>query len=99
MDTTRSEAQPLGQPPVTGKTSLPRKRDARQRDTVPTPVAVAMARLRQSPYAPLRQLECSFHEGVLTLRGRVPSWYLKQLSQEAMQDIPGVEEVNNRVDV
>lgn len=59
--------------------------------------ARARARLQQSPYPLIRVLECGFHEGVLTLRGRLPTFYMKQLAQTCVRDVPGVEEVNNRI--
>jgi hypothetical protein len=39
------------------------------------------------------------HEGVLTVRGRVPTFYLKQLLQTALKRVDGVERINNQVDV
>lgn len=39
------------------------------------------------------------HEGVLTVQGRVPTFYLKQLLQTALKRVDGVERINNRVDV
>jgi hypothetical protein len=56
-------------------------------------------RLRNSAYAPLRTLSCDYHEGVLTLRGRLPSHYLKQIAQVLMDGLDGVLEIANRVDV
>ena len=38
-------------------------------------------------------------DGRLTLHGCVPSFYLKQVLQEMMRDIDGVERVANHVDV
>ena len=60
---------------------------------------IARGVLRQSAYAELRDLSCDFSGGVLTLRGRVPTYYLKQLAQEAVADVPGVIEVDNHVEV
>jgi hypothetical protein len=40
----------------------------------------AEARLLNSPYLELRRVSCEFHEGVLTLRGNVPRYYLKQIA-------------------
>ena len=37
--------------------------------------------------------------GSIVLSGRVPSYYLKQLLQEAVMAIPEVTAVDNRVDV
>jgi osmotically-inducible protein OsmY len=62
-------------------------------------VATAESRLRQSAYFELRSVACEYHEGVLTLRGRVPSYYLKQLAQALVDKVEGVLELNNQVDV
>ncbi|MGO9115872.1 MAG: BON domain-containing protein [Thermoguttaceae bacterium] len=42
---------------------------------------------------------CEFHEGVLALRGRVPSFYLKQMAQTLIRGLDGVGEINNRLEV
>lgn len=55
--------------------------------------------LAASPYLPLRTLTCYVHEGVLTLRGRVPTFYCKQLAQSLVSALEGVEEVNNQLEV
>ena len=47
----------------------------------------AMAILGKSPYLPLRTLRCNYEAGQLTLRGEVPTYYLKQLAQSAISDI------------
>ncbi len=61
--------------------------------------AEAEARLRQSPYREIRRVTCEFHEGVLTLRGRVPTFYLKQVAQSLVLWMEGAEEINNRLEV
>jgi len=38
-------------------------------------------------------------DGVLTVRGRVPTFYLKQLLQTILKRVDGVQRVNNQVDV
>jgi hypothetical protein len=35
----------------------------------------------------------------LTLHGNVPSFYLKQVLQSILKDVPGIERIDNRVDV
>jgi hypothetical protein len=60
---------------------------------------VAQAKLRRSAYVELRGVCCDFSGGVLTLRGRVPSYHLKQLAQADVAGVPGVLEVDNRVEV
>ncbi|MBL9123011.1 MAG: BON domain-containing protein [Planctomycetaceae bacterium] len=56
-------------------------------------------RLAQSPYFPVRGVWCDYHEGVLCLRGRVPSYYLKQIAQTIACQVEGVEECMNRIEV
>jgi BON domain len=63
------------------------------------PARLAESRLRASSYPELRSVRCDFHEGVLTLRGRVSSFYTTQLAQTLAARIPGVEEVVNRIQV
>jgi hypothetical protein len=46
-----------------------------------------------------REISCSYEKGVLTLQGRVPSFYLKQVLQTTLKGIPGVDRIDNRVDV
>jgi osmotically-inducible protein OsmY len=60
---------------------------------------IAQAALRRSAYVELRNVSCDFSGGVLTLQGRVPTYYLKQLAQASVADVPGVVEIHNRVEV
>ena len=59
----------------------------------------AEARLLNSPYLELRRVSCEFHEGVLTLRGDVPRYCLKQIAQNLVSPVNGVVEVANRLTV
>ncbi len=61
----------------------------------------AHRRLAQSGYAALARLqcECENHDGVLVLKGRVPSYYLKQLAQSLLRDIDGIRLVVNNISV
>jgi osmotically-inducible protein OsmY len=59
----------------------------------------AIADLRHSTYPELRRVTCEYHEGILTLRGRVSSYYMKQIAQTIVQHVEGVERVVNRVEV
>ncbi len=61
--------------------------------------AFAQTKLRRSSYFELRDVCCDFSGGVLTLQGRVPSYHLKQLAQARVAEVPGVLEVDNRVEV
>jgi hypothetical protein len=47
----------------------------------------------------LQQLECELSDDTLTLHGRVSSFYLKQLAQEAVRELPGVHRVVNNLEV
>ena len=58
----------------------------------------AQARLRGHAYRALQGVACSYRDGVLTLRGRLPSYYLKQLAQEAVAAL-GVARVVNEIEV
>ncbi len=46
-----------------------------------------------------REVTCRFQDGMLTLEGRVGSFYLKQILQTRLRDLPGVTQIDNRVDV
>ncbi len=57
----------------------------------------ARKRLHSSPYMPVRSVSCEFDQGVLHLRGCLSSFYQKQLAQEAVAGLSGVEKVVNEV--
>jgi hypothetical protein len=61
--------------------------------------AEAQQRLRESPYFALRTLRCDYHEGVLTVRGRVPSFYVRQMAVETLRRIKSVEQLVDRIEV
>ena len=59
----------------------------------------AMDRLRRTSYRALRALSCEYDRGVLFLRGQLPSFYQKQLAQEAVIGLIGVARVVNETEV
>ena len=61
--------------------------------------AMAQSRWRQARYLELRRISCQFQDGVLTLRGRVPTYHLKQLAQTLVGSLEGVRSVCNELDV
>jgi osmotically-inducible protein OsmY len=61
--------------------------------------AEAEARLRASAELAEHPIPCEFREGVLTLRGRVPTYSLKQAAWSLVQRIHGVRAVDNQIDV
>jgi osmotically-inducible protein OsmY len=55
--------------------------------------------LHECHYPALRRVTCELYEGVLVLRGRVPSYYQKQLAQAMAARCAGVEEIVNKLEV
>jgi osmotically-inducible protein OsmY len=55
--------------------------------------------LQSSPFYAIRALRCDFHEGVVTLRGSLPSYYLRQIAQSLVRRVSGVLELDDRITV
>jgi len=56
--------------------------------------------LNRNPYRPIRRdVSCECEDGVLVLRGRVSSYYHKQVAQEAVSGLDGVAQVVNEIEV
>jgi hypothetical protein len=56
--------------------------------------------LRRHPYLDLKQVSCDSQGGVLVLRGRLPTYYLKQVAQEVVaHQVQGVERIDNQIRV
>ena len=58
-------------------------------------------RLRESMYVSLHTVSCQFKDGLLTLRGIVPTFYLKQVILSQLEDLEceGVKRINDEIDV
>jgi len=54
---------------------------------------------RDRSYRFHKGIEFEFADGTLTVTGPVPSFYAKQLVQESLLVIDGVQRIDNRVDV
>ena len=65
----------------------------------PAVVECAENRLRGNSYLALKNVSCDYHDGVLVLRGCLPSYYLKQMAQAAVARIDGVTRVVNEIEV
>ena len=65
----------------------------------PTVAEVAMERLRESPYKAMRRVSCKCEHGVLFLRGRLFSFHEKQVAQEIVAGVSGVNQVVNEIQV
>jgi osmotically-inducible protein OsmY len=68
-------------------------------ERVPHILAAAQRRLRDNPYRALSSISCGYALGVLTLRGSVPSYYLKQRAQVAVAQVEGVDRIENQIEV
>jgi hypothetical protein len=55
--------------------------------------------LRSNSYLALKNVTCDYHEGVLTLRGCLPSYYLKQIAQTAVARVVGAVRIVNEIEV
>jgi osmotically-inducible protein OsmY len=86
--------------PVTTKRRPKTRRHTTMISSMDDVVEVAAeARLMKSPYWELQQVSCESRQGVVTLRGRVSSYYLKQIAQEFVGQLIAVVEVDNRLNV
>jgi osmotically-inducible protein OsmY len=59
----------------------------------------AKLRLESSAYAALKAVKCRFGHGTLLLKGDVPTYFHKQIAQEAMRALPGVSHIANDIRV
>jgi osmotically-inducible protein OsmY len=55
--------------------------------------------LAQSPHVPFRNLRFEASQGQVVLRGVVRSYYQKQMAQEAIGNLEGVEAIENQLEV
>lgn len=58
-------------------------------------------RLRESMYLSLRTVTCQFEDGLLTLRGIVPTFYVKQVILSLLEDLEpeGIKRIKDEIDV
>jgi osmotically-inducible protein OsmY len=60
---------------------------------------MAKRQLREREHYSIRSIRCDFHEGILTLRGCLATFYLKQVAQTLVTKVEGVQLIDNRVEV
>jgi hypothetical protein len=60
------------------------------------PGELAESKLRRSGYLAMRHLSCELRAGALTLRGCLPSYYLKQVALAVVATVEGVERTTTR---
>lgn len=63
----------------------------------PTVAESVVCGLRQDLSLRQRDVTCEFHEGVLILRGCLPTYYLKQMAQTLAAKFEAVQLVDNRI--
>lgn len=62
--------------------------------------ALVRTELLKSPYGAIRSVSCEMTDGVLTLTGCVPSYYLKQVAQRlALNVLQGLAVIVNELQV
>ena len=71
------------------------RKDGNGRDRSHEVTEAAKNRLQRSPYWAVRILSCDCRRGTLFLRGHLPTFYQKQLAQEAVAKLEGVLHVIN----
>ena len=68
-------------------------------DTPPLAARVSTA-LKDSPHVPRRQLRFETHEeGRVVLRGQVGTYFQKQMAQEVLRNVDGVDCIDNELEV
>jgi osmotically-inducible protein OsmY len=55
--------------------------------------------LEQNPYVARRSLRFETSDGRVTLRGVVNTYFQKQMAQEAIRHVDGVDEIANELEV
>jgi hypothetical protein len=79
-------------------TSYPPPADVLMIDALPLEDRVLTA-LTRNPYLPGRTLRFEAAEGRVTLRGVVGTYFQKQMAQEALRHVAGIEEIANELEV
>ena len=59
----------------------------------------ARSELNRSVYRPVRRVTCEYRDGVLTLRGRVPSFYQMQIALSLLRNVRDQVCIRNRLEV
>jgi len=81
-----------------------RQRNAKKEGTVVATEATgrlieeeADKRLQQSLYPELRRVLCNYRHGIMTLYGVVSSFHVRQIAQELVQGLEGIEIIDNQL--
>jgi hypothetical protein len=60
---------------------------------------LAERHLRRIPYLALKAVSCDWLDGTLVLQGRLPTYYLKQVAQEAVAKLDRSLRIENLIQV
>lgn len=71
----------------------------RHRDPAVSLITAATERLQSTAQLKRKPLVCDIHDGHLRVRGRVRTWYQKQIAQTVLAEMPGVLRVINDLEV
>lgn len=63
------------------------------------PAARAKLHLQSQSYSALHRISCEHRDGVLVLRGSVPSFHLKQLAQSLVLSLNSIGPLANLIEV
>lgn len=66
---------------------------------LPDPGLLVRCRLERSACSALRRVCCEYREGVLRLRGCLPSHHLKQVALATVVEVEGIRKVVNEIEV
>ena len=55
--------------------------------------------ISQNPHLKKRELRFETHKGHVVLRGRVATFYQKQMAQEALRNVAGIQKIENALEV
>ena len=85
---------------VTEKAEKPSGRcDSHKRDADQLLLENVQNVLAQSVYPQLREIRCECDDGAVTLQGRVPTYFLKQVAQQLIRPIPHLARIHNLLEV
>jgi osmotically-inducible protein OsmY len=79
-----------------GESALPVEKELDKAQKI---TAAARIRLVEVPHLTAQRIWCECQGSQLVLRGQVPSFYFKQLAQEAVAGMEGVSQVVNDIEV
>ncbi len=69
------------------------------RQAAPTIAETAETRLESLAFLQLGQIVCEYQQGALTLHGKVEGYFLQHVACSSVQNIEGVKEVVDRLNV